>query len=347
MLKKSKIKKIIATSVMALMMAATMETGVLGMRQAYVHAAEIAPITTKALVQNTNLRGRVEGAINSTCDVIIDHHYSMDWAAIGLSRAGQQHKIPLTYLKDTVDYLKNPENQSLFESRPTEFERITLGVLAAGGDPTNVNGSGINLIEKIYNADLSSQGINALVFGLIALDSKNYEIPSNAKWNRGNLIDAILNAQCSKTGGWAFFGDNADPDMTGMAMTALAPYNNEDYPNVQKAIEDAIDILKDMQIKEGENEGGFESWGTVNSESCAQVIMGLCANKINPTEERFTGKSGKNVVDALLSFQVKEGGFSHIKGQFGGVNGMATEQALYALDQFIYHLDGKGSIYKW
>lgn len=38
------------------------------------------------------------------------------------------------------------------------------------------------------------------------------------------------------------------------------------------------------------------------------------------------------------------GGFGHANNE---LNGMANEQALYALDQYIYFVDGKGSIYHW
>lgn len=346
MLKKSKFKKIISTSVMTLMLAGTIDSGILGMRQVYVHAAESTEVQT-VLKKSVSL----EDVIQRTCKAVLENHYSMDWAAIGLDRAGNRHMIPADYLQKVEEYLKDPKNQSLFESRPTEYERITLGVLAAGGDPTNVNGSGINLIEKIYNADLESQGINALVFGLIALDAKRYEIPEDATWNREKLVNAILDKQCDD-GGWAFFGSNGDPDMTGMAMTALAPYKKGkkvlelDNAKVNSAVNEAVEFLSDIQNATG----GFESWGTVNSESCAQVIMGLCTNGIDAGKDDKFVKSGKSVIDALLDFEVKDGGFAHIKDErFGGVNGMATEQALYALDQYKLYLDtkGQGSIYDW
>src|SRR3712207_8964656 len=41
-------------------------------------------------------------------------------------------------------------------------------------------------------------------------------------------------------------------------------------------------------------DGGYASWGTVNSESCVQVIMGLCANNISPFSDKFTKKDRKS-----------------------------------------------------
>ncbi|GAB6084734.1 S-layer homology domain-containing protein [Alkaliphilus crotonatoxidans] len=291
-----------------------------------------------------NLRERVASAIEGASNVVVTNHYSMDWAAIGLARAGKGQLIPADYLKEIEANLKNPDNNNTYYNKPTEFQRMTLGILAAGGDPTNI--AGYNLIKQIYTADLESQGLNAIVFGLLAYDSGEYQIPADARWTREKLINRLVDAQCTEGGGWNLSGDglgNADPDMTGMAMTALAPYNNSDYPAVQAAISKAADRLSEIQ----EPGGGYNSWGTINSESCAQVIMGLASNGIDPTGERFS-KDGKNVVDALLTFEVPGGGFAH--AEFRGnltLNGMATEQALYALDQYIYFLEGKGSIYHW
>lgn len=298
-----------------------------------------------------NLRQKVEQAIEGACSAANSRYNSLDWVAIGFARAGKSDLISKDYLKNTEEYLKNPDNQETFEKKPTEYERITLGVMAAGGDPANIGG--INLIDKICNAELDKQGINAEVFGLIALDSKNYAVPDGAEWNREKLINAILNNECTneknvygKKAGWAFGSNNADPDMTGMAMTALAPYNNDDYPEVKAAVERAAKWLSYAQG----SDGGYASYGTANSESCAQVIMGLCACGINPTGDKFT-KNNHNVIDGILNFEVpNHGGFMHVTDpECGGgmVNGMANEQALYALDQYIYFLDGKGSIYEW
>lgn len=340
MLKKSKFKKIISTSIMALMVAGTIDSGVLGIRQMYVHAATIEVTQSYQNLRMPLSTSVIDAAVDRTSEAVLKNHYSKDWAAIGLDRAGKGHKIfemSKTYLQDVESYLKNPSNKSLFESRPTEYERITLGVLAAGGDPTNIGG--INLIEKICNADLKGQGINGLVFGLIALDaadyssseySGKYKIPAD---KRENIINTILDYKLDD-GGWSFGGNDSDPDMTGMTMTALSRYNNENNDlnrRVNEAVNEAVNCLSDLQ----QEEGGFASWGTVNSESCAQVIMGLCTNGIDPGKDKRFIKDNKSVIDALLSFEVEGAGFAHIKDdRFGGVNGMATEQALYALDEY-------------
>ncbi len=307
---------------------------------------DVSEIISLKRVEVISLREKVENAIAGAAKLAPNNNHSSDWAVIGLARTGNDELIPADYLAEAEQYVR--DNKGEF-SEPTQYERITLGVLAAGGDPTNV--AGYNLIEKIYNADLENQGINALVYGLIALDAQEYQVPTNAKWNREKIINKILELECSneeteygKKAGWVYGADNADSDMTGMALTALAPYNNDKFPKVQAAIERALDWLRFSQREDG----SFATWGTSTSESCAQVLMGLCTNRIDPTGEEFT-INGKNVVSALLSFELENHrGFAHVSNE-GDLqfNGMANEQALYALAQYIYYLDGKGSIYHW
>ena len=87
--------------------------------------------------------------------------------------------------------------------------------------------------------------------------------------------------------------------------------------------EKLIQVILDAQL----NDGGFGSWGTINSESCAQVIVALTALGIDPTADSRFVKNGLTVLDALASFYVTGGGFRHTAG--GERNGMATEQGYY------------------
>lgn len=57
-----------------------------------------------------------------------------------------------------------------------------MGALAAGEDPTNIEG--YNLVQAIYNGNVTKQGLNGVAYALIALDSANFEVPSSAKWTR-------------------------------------------------------------------------------------------------------------------------------------------------------------------
>lgn len=146
-------------------------------------------------------------------------------------------------------------------------------------------------------------------------------------------------------GGWALIGTAADPDITAMALQALVNY--KDQSEVAAAAERAFAKLSAIQ----KDNGGYASWGSVNSESIAQVIVATTAWGIDPdTDPRFV-KNGKSAVDALLTFYVEEGrGFAHVlensPGYVGGeVNGMATDQACYALVAYNRFQNGKTALY--
>ena len=103
--------------------------------------------------------------------------------------------------------------------------------------------------------------------------------------------------------------------------------------------EKLIQVILDAQL----NDGGFGSWGTVNSESCAQVIVALTALGLDPTcDSRFV-KNGKTPLDALAGFFVDGGGFKHVADK--GRDGMATEQGYYALASYYRFLNGQTSLY--
>ena len=89
--------------------------------------------------------------------------------------------------------------------------------------------------------------------------------------------------------------------------------------------------------------GGYGSWGTTNSESCAQVIVALSALGINSDIDSRFIKNGNSVIDALYTYYVDGGGFKHILS--GNRDGMASEQAYYALVSYYRLIAGKTSLY--
>ncbi len=154
---------------------------------------------------------------------------------------------------------------------------------------------------------------------------------------REKLIQVILDAQLND-GGWTLSGNDADPDMTAMAIQALAPYYKTNE-TVKAAVDKALEALSTLQ----RNDGGFGSWGTINSESCAQVIVALTALGIDPTADSRFVKNGHTVLDALAGFYVTGGGFRHTAG--GERNGMATEQGYYALAAYYRFANAQTRLY--
>lgn len=243
-----------------------------------------------------------------------------EWMVIGLARSGRT--VPAGYYDNVVKYVKaNADaNERLHPTKVTDNARVILALTAIGKDVTNVGGH--NLLKGLDNmAYVQTQDINGPIFTLIALDSHNY--PTMGDVTREKLIQVILDAQLND-GGWDLSADKADPDMTAMAIQALAPYYKTNE-TVKAAVDKALEALSALQC----SDGGFGSWDTVNSESCAQVIVALTALGIDPTADSRFVKNGHTVLDALAGFYVTGGGFRHTAD--GERNDMATEQGYYAL----------------
>lgn len=270
-----------------------------------------------------------------------------DWLPIGLSRCGVEDDYD-AYLAALQTYVeqKYREEDKLDRVKATEWHRISLAVLACGGDPTHFgkdeNGSDINLIaDGVYDrgktVDIGAQGLNGWLWGLITLDSMKYNIPAGSSYTRTEMIKKILSFQLPDDGFNLRFaqGSTADPDITAMAIQALAPYYRNSTFNVKDPVDKALDCLSKLQLDTGD----FRSWGTRNSESVSQIIVSLCSIGVDPQNDPRFIKNGINLLDALFYYQQEDGGFAHSyesdpsnpSAVAGESNSIATDQALLAL----------------
>ncbi len=287
-----------------------------------------------------------------------------EWSILSLARGN--YNVPKGYYEiyynNVVNEVKElmpkdgskPEGR-LDKNKGTEHSRLMLGLTSIGKDITNVGGYDIRKALS-DNAYVTRQGINGPIFALIAFDTNNYEIPvlegDGTQTTRQIWIDYILEKEITdkdgNVGGWALWGTTPDPDITAMAIQSLTPYYSK-QDNVKAAIDRAITWLSTAQ----KEDGGYASWGSVNSESNAQVIVALTGLGIDPhTDSRFV-KNGHSVIDSLMEFAVVDGGFMHIKpgstgnggASAGVIDGMATDQGTYALVAYDRFVNGKNSLY--
>ncbi len=295
-----------------------------------------------------------------------------DWYPIGLGRLGISDKYAayLAVIKDRIEE-RYRQPGKLSSAKATEWHRISLAVLAMGGDPTDIgsdeNGESINLIadgtyDRGVTTSLGRQGINGWIWGLITLDSLRYNIPDGAYYTRDDIITEILCRQLSD-GGFALSGTAADPDITAMAIQALAPYYNDEktYTYMRKsrgedttqtvrvAVDEAISCLSVRQLDGGD----FSSWGTENVESTDQVTVALCSLGIDPlTDERFI-KNGNTLLDGILKYRMTDGGFVHSftydpdnpTSLPDKSNTMAGEQTLYTMAALLRQAAGMRTLY--
>ena len=271
-----------------------------------------------------------------------------EWAVIGLARSG--YDVPDSWFEAYYNNLEEKVTEKegvLHKKKYTDYSRVTVALSAIGGDPRDV--AGYDLLKPLGDFDKTIwQGINGPIWALIALDSGDYTVPVNeaaaVQATREKYIAEILRRQLndggfSLTGGKteATKGETADADITGMALQALAKY--QDRADVKDATEKALACLSKMQAADA----GFSSYNTSNVESCVQVIVALNELGISLNDSRFV-KNGITLVDNMLKYYVKGNGFVHTLDG-GGSDLMSTEQAFYGLVSIQRAMEGKNSLY--
>lgn len=272
-----------------------------------------------------------------------------EWTVFSLARGNYYAKdnAYFTNYYDRIVETVNTEaasvnmNGALHQNKSTENSRLIVALSAIGKDATSVGDW--DLVEA-YSANglswIKKQGLNGTIWALIALDSNDYATSDTTI--RQQCVDAILAAQ-HDDGGWALTANltyASDPDVTGMALTALYPYREQ--PAVAAACEEAFACLSTIQ----NDNGTYTSGGAQCAESCSWVIVATTTWGINPdTDSRFI-KNGNSVVDGLLAHYLADSAtFQHIIG--AGSNAMATDQSCYGLVAYDRFVNGKKALFDY
>ena len=276
---------------------------------------------------------------NTVQNIAKESAYGSEWHILGLARSEYAgcDEIFEKYYEDVVKKIKDSKGV-LSKNKYTEYSRTIVAVKAIGRNPKNTGGYDVTakLLEK---ENVAIQGLNGPIWALIALNTGGYaDSSAEFKKTAKEYISYILDAE-KDGGGWSLNSSetNADADITGMALTALAPYYKGDS-KVRESADRAVLWLSENQ----NSDGTYSSWGTVNSESCAQVTVALTSLGIDPNKDERFIKNGKSVIDGLLGFYT-DGGFKHVST--GKLNAMATEQGYYALTAYFRFTGGKTSLY--
>ena len=280
--------------------------------------------------------------------------YSSIWNVIGLKRSGLY--VPESYINlfysNVIAYCESKDWQ-ITRAKYSDYSKLILALTAIGVDARNVMGHNLLAYLSDYE-NVSRQGNNGTIWALIALKSNPaYEIPEDPSAVQQNseelLVKKVVGMQC-QDGGWTLMGTTGDSDMTGMAMQALASYYNKDgYEDVTAAIDKGLAWIEKNQL----SSGGFGTMKTETSESVAQIITALCGVGIDCGEDARFIKNGKWPMTGLFQYYMPEGGFMHVAagaGNNGGgaggiIDGMATEQGLYATVAYRRFLDGETFLY--
>lgn len=269
-------------------------------------------------IDNTKIVKNMDSEIQSTLNFV--KTTSSPWAAISLEKLGV--KPDESFIRDSAEDIKANGVKDLYN---TDLEKLIMGLAACGYNPYDF--MGYDLPKELFDRDINSFYANDAIFGLMTYNYAN--IDGKYKITKDALIKLILKDKLSyKLGaiqieGWTYYGNNMDPDLTGMALSALAPYYDSN-PLVKSSVDNVVNSLSYMQTASGYIPGQYG----ISSESQSFVILGLTALGINPEGPQFTKAKG-DLVSALLSFKGTNGQYLHSLG--GKNDAMSTEEAFRAL----------------
>ncbi len=279
-----------------------------------------------------------------------------DWYPFGMDalELEDDYAAYLAALRENVrQRYASPEKLS--SNKATEWHRTALAALSCGADPTRFTvddaGKAVNLIGDgvFYRENIGRQGVNGFIWALIALHTREYPVPGDALNTEESLLADLL-SRALPEGGWNMRGTAPDTDITAMALIALAPVYKENTAAAE-AVEKALAALSAAQTPAG----GFTEENIENCESSAVVLTALCCLGIDPeTDGRFI-KNGHTVLDALLSYRLADGSFTHAfetdpedpDAVPNEPNDMSCQQALYALASLWRYKTGKGNIFDY
>ena len=259
--------------------------------------------------------------------------YTNEWNIFSIQRAGGSigSKNAEAYIEDVASKLDGSETFKI-----TDYARIALAVGALGKDATDVGGH--NVIDFITGAtNMRSETSNAPIFGLIAINSKNYKVGITKLWNRDDLVRQILKFQ-KENGSFGLTkeGNVGSVDMTAMALQSLAnKYKEGTNTRVNTAVGKALDYLASAM----DDDCTFGD----NSPSTAQVLTALTSLGIDPTKSTKFSRGNKNLVTSLLEFK-NDAGYGISKSDKGS-NTFADTQVTYALDSYIRFAEGRPALY--
>ena len=224
---------------------------------------------------------------------------------------------------------------------------LVLTSLGIDASKLIVEGTSINLLEKIYSAGMDNLTIYNAPYVLLAYRcNDNYIIPSGAKLSEDEVINYILKNQVLDTnnsnfGAWGYTGwENAgDTASVMLGLSDYISYNSEKVGNGK--IRDSLQQAENYIINSQPISADF---GGANYNS--YIILNECFYN-NDAREKTYGEEYPDVIDALLSDRITSGSDIYwFKNYTGSKDVYSTADAYRALVSFrLYNNKGNGKIY--
>ena len=153
------------------------------------------------------------------------------------------------------------------------------------------------------------------IYAMIAL-----ELTDPSAYDRDMAIVYLCSCRLAD-GGFAYFGEVSDVDLTAMALLALQYFRGDKI--AEDSIESAVAFLVSAMSEDGSYPSAWEP-GVAPSESISAAISGLVAVGKDMTAEPYAKLARK-----LAEYKTADGGYAHALGE-ESANLYATYQALLA-----------------
>lgn len=160
--------------------------------------------------------------------------------------------------------------------------------------------------------------LNEQIYAMIAL-----ECTDSSAYDRESALTYLCSCRLAD-GGFAYFGDTGDVDLTAMTLLALQYFRGNEA--AETAISSAVQFLADNMSESGTYPSLWEP-GVEPSESISAAISGLVAVGVDMTAEPFS-----KLVAKLAEYQTADGGYAHALGAELS-DAYATYQALLAVSE--------------
>ncbi len=177
-----------------------------------------------------------------------------DWLAMALLACGANESYD-AYLAALERHVTEcyAEQGTLDALMATEYSRTILTVSMLGGDPsafgTRPDGTAIDLLnDGVWNfaGEPGAQGLNGLIFALLAVDAGTYPEPERAKNTRAGIVEAIRAAQ-EPDGGFGLVSGASEADLTAMA---LRQHGHQDlFHDLPLAEDDLLHLAEHLRRK--------------------------------------------------------------------------------------------------
>lgn len=162
-----------------------------------------------------------------------------------------------------------------------ELSYDILNVTFSGYNARNVLGK--DLIDRLAAyPEYDSKDLYSVAYALLAIDSNPYEVQEVMKNSRANLKNLLLSFQNQDGGFYSYQSGQSSVIQTGLALTALAPYREEE--NIKQAIDNGISFLSAQQLSDG---FFLDDTGKKSCVAVCKVITALNTLGLSVKDSRF------------------------------------------------------------